>query len=818
VLAILASSLLGSACAPTEGLDVILVTLDTTRADRLGVAGDVEARTPNLDRLAREGALFERAFSSVPLTLPAHTTILTGLDPDQHGVHDNGRFIVPDSLETLAERLGSRGYATGAFVSAFVLDSVFGLDQGFDVYDDDTDPRGDPLRFTIPTRRGAETTDRALAWIETIDARPVFLWVHYYDVHAPRQPPPPFDELGDPYAGELAYVDAQLGRLLEGIRKSRPGRAPLIVVVGDHGESLGEHDELTHGTVAYDSSLRVPFIVVGAKYAPGSRFDDFVRTADVAPTILAAVREPPFHGARGREIDPTSGGEAETVGYFECYGPELALGWSRIAGIRTDRWKYTATPEPVELYDLAADPGELVNRAADEPEVVARMADLYADLPVREDAAKPSYSPLSVDDQEKLAALGYLSTPRPSPPEGRTDPRQFVGLLGWIESARGLALAGRVADGIEALEIFATRTVSRPLALRSLAPLYLSVGRAEEGVAALVELAEIAGAADGYIDVANAQIIAGRPEQALETLERLDASTRSSARYRLVRTRALMSAGRLDEAEAEADRLLADDPRSDTAQAFRSRIRAARHGPRPEIERLRDRLDNARNPERMVESRAALAELLHSEGRDREAVELLEAMPETEPEHRAILAGIAVARGNPEKAVGLLESLVEDRPTNQSYRRELADVYGALGRLEESLRLYDKLIDLDPNDAGLFVDRGATRFARGDREGAEGDYRRALALDGEIPEAHLNLAILVALRGGEDEAERHLLRTLELRPDYAKAHFHLAQIYRARGDPRAADHAERAVNASAQVGMGLLQGRSQAPDPEGGPE
>jgi arylsulfatase A-like enzyme/Flp pilus assembly protein TadD len=813
-----------TACAPVEGPNVVLVTLDTTRADRLGAMGDENARTPAIDALAARGVVFERAYSPVALTLPSHTTILTGLDPNLHGVHDNGRFTVPTSLETVAERLSARGYATAAFVSAFVLDAVFGLDQGFSVYDDETDRAGDPLRFSVPTRRGAEVPDRALAWLARAD-RPFFIWVHYYDVHAPRQPPPPYDELGDAYAGELAYVDAQVRRLVEGITDASGGRETLLVVVGDHGESLGEHDELTHGVLAYDSTLHVPLIVVGPGFPPGTRTRLFARTVDLAQTLLKAAGEPPLPQSPGLPLQARlregAHSDGEVLGYFESFGPQYGMGWARIGGVRTSRWKYTAEPEPVELYDVEADPGEHVNRVAEVPEVVQRLARQYAERRPTSAGTQDPRLAHSLDIQEKLAALGYLVGTPQSVSDENPDPRKVVGAMAWIDSARALALEGRVADSLEALEIFATSPVARPLALRSLGPLYTLVGRTDEAVAAYATLAELMPGIETRIELANALLLDGRPEEAVRALDGITPSaTEPSGRFHLCRARVLLALDRVAEAEGEVGVALALDPRSDLALALASRIRASRDGVRTEIARLLGFLQQQPDAHRLVETRGFLAELLHSEGRDREAAGLLEGLEEPPPEHRAILAGIAAARGNLEKGAALYESALEDRAASQVYRRELADLYGALGRLDDAIGMYRELIAAHPGDATLYVDRGVTLFSMGRLREAEADYHKAISLDARLPEAAFNLALVELSDGRESEAEGHLQRALALRPDYAKAHFHLAQVYRKRGDPRAAEHAESAVQESGGVGRGpevrrpVQSGRPDRRDPE----
>ena len=260
ILAIVASfgAMASISCQRPSSPNVLIVTLDTTRADRIGAYGYAKAATPHLDALAARGTTFERAFASAPMTLPSHVTLLTGLDPNQHRVHDNGGFVAPPALETLAELLHARSYRTGAFVSSVVLDREFGLDQGFDTYDDATDRDYGQLSFLHARREAKQTTERALAWLRQSADGPYFAWVHYYDVHLPRHAPPPFDRIGNRYDGSLAYVDSEIGRLLAGAEQASGGRETLIIAVGDHGEGLGDHDEMAHGIVAYDSTLRVP--------------------------------------------------------------------------------------------------------------------------------------------------------------------------------------------------------------------------------------------------------------------------------------------------------------------------------------------------------------------------------------------------------------------------------------------------------------------------------------------------------------------------------------------------------------------------------
>ncbi len=353
-------------------LNLLLVTLDTVRADHLGCYGGASAETPTLDGLAREGVRFAHAASPVPLTLPAHTSILTGLLPARHGVRNNGGAGLAAGFPTLATRLAAAGYRTGAFVSAFVLDHRFGLQAGFATYDDEV--RRDPNAGWVleAQRPGDQTVDRALAWLDSQpagDQHPFFLWVHLYDVHAPYNAPPPYRQrhAERPYDGALAFDDAQLGRLLAGIDR-RGGRAStLVAVAADHGESLGEHGEATHGLLLYEGDLAVPLLLRGPGLAPGVVATP-VGLIDLAPTLAGLLGLGSGWSAAaidGRDLSAGLRGRREpppTDLYAETRYPEI-FGWQPLAALRRRDLKYIAAQRP-ELYDLTRDPREQANLAA----------------------------------------------------------------------------------------------------------------------------------------------------------------------------------------------------------------------------------------------------------------------------------------------------------------------------------------------------------------------------------------------------------------------------------------------------------------------
>jgi len=451
-------ALAGAACAGDEKVvadRVLLVTIDTLRADRLGCYGDADAHTRNLDTLAGRGVRFDAAISPAPLTLPAHASLLTALDPPQHGVRHNGIHRLGDEMPTLAERLRGAGLATAAFVGSRVLDRRFGLDRGFDVYDDRVG-RHSGGTVGYAERRAGEVVDAALAWLAGAPPR-WFAWVHVYDPHAAYAPPPGFAAAfgSRPYAGEIAYVDHALGRLFEAVGATDPASRRLVVAVtSDHGESLGEHGEPTHSYGIYDATQRVPLILAGAGLPEGRVVDATVRLVDLAPTLLALADAPPLEGARGRSLLPLLRGEREPprLAYLETLATHLDFGWSPLVGVRDARWKYIRAPRP-ELYDLERDPAERTNRAAEHPDRAAALDARLEEALAGERTARgdPRLGPR---EREQLRALGYVVPSRDAPASSRSggpDPKDEKGLLVRMSRAETLAERGDPAAALEAL-------------------------------------------------------------------------------------------------------------------------------------------------------------------------------------------------------------------------------------------------------------------------------------------------------------------------------------------------------------------------------
>jgi choline-sulfatase len=465
LLLLLLFLLLLAACKPHEQApqhpNVILITLDTFRADHIGPA------TPHLQQLATRGVVFEDAQSAVPLTLPAHATILSGVLPLHHGLRNNGAGVFPAERNTLATTLSRAGYRTAAFVGAFVLDHRFGLGRGFDLYDDaiTRDPNDDASSIEAE-RRGSEVIDRALAWLKHGDRRPYFLWVHLYDAHAPYAPPAPYPQT---YDGEIAYLDAQVGRLLAAV----DGRSTMIAVVGDHGEALGEHGELTHGLLLYQATLQVPLMIAGPAL-PARHVKTPVGTVDL-PSTLAALAGTELHGQDGRDLsaDLRAGRDPQPAELYAETQYPLSFGWSELSSLRRRALKVIAAPAP-EVYDLSRDPKENVNVLDDERRAYSDLSKLL--LALRATAVTTSASTVDAETRAKLASLGYVAPTGNNAGSSQRDPKMMAPLFRRFEETMWALNRGKPGEAIEPLRTLVAEDPGNRIFRSSLARAYRQQG------------------------------------------------------------------------------------------------------------------------------------------------------------------------------------------------------------------------------------------------------------------------------------------------------------------------------------------------------
>ena len=439
--------------------NVLVITIDTLRADRLPMYGAAGVETPAISRLAAEGATFQWAFTPVPLTLPAHASIFTGLQPFRHGVRDNGGFYLDSAQRTLASTLKGRGYSTAAFVSAFVLDSQWGLATGFDhYYDDFALSAADTRAMARVQRPGEQTWAAAERWLGEHGNGRFFAWLHLFDPHTPYDPPEPFrtTHAGRLYDGEIAYSDAIVGKAVRWLEARNLLEKTIVVLLADHGEGLGEHGEDEHGLLSYDSTLRVPWIVrVPNQTPPGTRIEQSVGLVDVTPTILGLLAIPIPAALDGRDVSslmaPAPIGAAVPL-YAETYYPRLRFNWSELVSIRDERYKFIRAPRP-ELYEYRTDPAEsrnLINERADIAQRLGRLLDSMR----RQADAVPIAKPMDAEAARRLTSLGYVGgrSTGVSPTAALPDPKDRVETYHALARARELLAVGDQRKGAALLE------------------------------------------------------------------------------------------------------------------------------------------------------------------------------------------------------------------------------------------------------------------------------------------------------------------------------------------------------------------------------
>lgn len=690
--------------APSLPRKVILIVVDTLRADRLACYGYSGVETPHIDALASDGVLFENAVAHVPLTLPSVSSILTGTYPVFHGIRDHSGFYLSPERTSIAELLRAEGLATGAFVSAFVLDRRFGVDQGFDYYFDRFDGV-DGSREGLE-RRGDRTLAEALAWLEGVGDGEFFLFLHFYDPHAPYSPPEPFRSRysSDLYDGEVAFVDSLVGDLVGFLKNRGWYSETFLVLTADHGEDLGDHGENTHGFFVYDATQHVPLIVkLPGQRAAGQQVARQVQSVDVAPTILQTLSLPPGDEMQGRGLLPPMGEQAEdsVAAIGETYYPFHHFGWSPLYFLRTERYKYIEAPR-AELYDLREDPGETRNLFESRPELARRLEAELRELRDRFGSSEASArAPAPPDEQtlERLRALGYigLSVARPevSDYSQLPDPKDKLSVYVRLQDAVADLQDGRLPRAIDKLKGVIALDGTLPDARIQLGLAYKRAGRygpaIEEFRQALALNPENAVAA---YNLAHCYALEGRLEEAIEGFQRTLQLDPREVRAHLGLGIAYQLQGRLDPAVMEYRSALQLNP--DNAQAL-----------------------------------SHLGTALLSQGHLEEAVSHLRLAVELNPAdaqaHNTLGSALLLQENLPASAAHFREALRLE-PGRLESLANLGLVHLKEGKLEEASRTLKRAVEIEPSFAYAHHLLGEVYAAQGRMELAEAQFRRSRAL------------------------------------------------------------------------------------------
>ncbi|HSD25853.1 MAG TPA: sulfatase-like hydrolase/transferase, partial [Vicinamibacteria bacterium] len=669
--------------------------------------------TPVLDALAARGVRFATAVAHVPLTGPSHASILSGLGPLGHGFRENAGFVLPAQVKSGPQDLHDAGYRTAAFVSAFPLDRRFGFDRGFDVYDDHL-PKGNDTRRTPYVERFADaTTDAVLRWLETPAegaARPFFLWVHYYDPHAPYEPPGEFATRfrAAPYDGEVAFADQQLGRLLDALQQRALLARTLVVAMSDHGEGLGEHGEGTHGMFVYDSTLKVPFIVAGPGVAAGRVAPTVARAVDVLPTLLDYTGLKLRPELEGRSLRPAIEGREmdDAPAYAETLYPQREFGWAPLFAWRTARHKAIEAPRP-ELYDLQRDPGETDNLA---PRDTTRLAEMRQTLETARRQEPPSAG-AEVDPEaaEMLRALGYVA---------KAGGQQVVAGASLRDPKDGQRLVPRLNRG---MSIVRTDPATAIRELKSV-------------------LAEDPGLLVARRSLAVAYTSARQYDRAIAELRRLEKEGVLTAEDGVVLGDNLRFAGRLDEATVVLERTARDNPRF--AQPWLSLAEV--HVKREELAEAATAYEHALQitPDH-VEALRGLGDLALLRQQLDEASRRYARILEIEPADAGAMTKLGVVRmrsGRPDEATALFRRAIEREPKNGEALLYLAGALASTGHPAEAIPYFERALDAGQRNPMALNGLALTRLELGDRKGAEQAFRESLKLDPKQPDVARTLA------------------------------------------------------------------------------
>lgn len=757
---------LPSGLSPSD-LNLVVVTLDTTRSDRLGCYGAKDVQTPHLDALAARGVLFENAVSPMPLTLPAHCTLFTARLPGAHTVRDNGGYKLPADAVTLAEVLKQRGYRTGGFVAAYVLDHKWGIAQGFDRYFDDFDLKAQKnVSMGDIQRRGDEVVAKAFEWLDANKDARFFAWIHLYDPHAPYAPPEPYASryAAHPYNGEIAWTDELVGRIVAGLDRLGVTKRTLVAVLADHGESLGEHGENGHGFFVYEPVAHIPFLLAGPYPGLGGRrIAEVVRTIDIAPTLLELMGAPgALAGAQGRSLvraisappgasgpalagaAPLGGPDGDS-GYTESYYARFHFGWSELRAVRTRRWHFVEAPTP-ELYDLTADPGESANLARGKPDVVAELRSRLADY---EKASSPDHgaaAPIEEDEEtlRKLAALGYAGG-RTSRDTDRSfkdlpDPKERIGIYNLMNRAREEIQAEHDDAAADLLQQVLRGDPEVIDAYFMLGNIHLKKNEWPQAADYYRKTLEKRPDHDyAMIGLADTLVATGRVDDAVLGYERFLQQDPGNAQitYRLAQV--LLDDGRDERAASYFRRTLQAEPRTARAEvglgvvAFRAKD--------------------------LVGARAAIDRALAIDPKARYA--------------RYNLALVAEAQGDARAAAEAYRAELTDYPGDVKARFNLGRLLGKMGDARGEIDELRRVTAENPEFATGRFFLAQALLAAGDLEGARAEAEKGLAMDGAsafAPLGHYVLADVLSRNGHPREAEAEVRRgkAIEARPRPAR--------------------------------------------------
>ncbi|MBN2373859.1 tetratricopeptide repeat protein [bacterium] len=831
-------------------VNCIIISIDTLRADHLGCYGHKGTKTPNIDALASEGTMFSRAYTPVPVTLPSHSTMLTGLFPVGHGVRNNGTFRLDETNVTLAELFGKAGYRTGAFIGAFVLDSRFGLNQGFEVYDDRLkSDDNDKDAFFYNERPAEKVIESAVEWIGKKDDRPFFAFIHCFDPHAPYDPPSPFKEdyADNLYEGEISYVDIAMGKLFTALKDLNLFDSTIICFTADHGEGLGEHGEKTHAIFIYDATLHVPLIFrIPGKVPQGLVIDKEVNLTDIFPTLidLAGIKyDGHKHGIS--LFTPGRLDDRVTQQYCETFYPLYNHRWSPLEGIRTPEWKYIRAPRP-ELYCLRDDPNELTDLYKKRPDIVKVLEQLL-DEKIKEfeslQISQYAHMNLDTDTKGKLESLGYIWT---APVEAGDkehasypDPKDMIGLLDYLNRGTYYYTSGDFDEAIEEFkallkvnpnDVFthfvlgyiydkkgwtdmAINELEEAIRLdpgyinayNNLGTIYNKIGKTDEAIKNFRVAVDLNPSyLEAYDNIGVVYYMMKDYDQAMYYFNKaIELEPNYAAAYNNIGS-IYVAQGRFSEAIDPIQKALKQNP--DFIDAHNN-LGSAYLG----LGKLKEAEDLFRRTLYLdpnhEEARINLATMYIQAGQYDMARNEIGQVISTNPNIAKVyncLGTILIKEGRLDEAVEQFKESIKLDPDSFETYYNLGIAYFSLGRLDDAIREYNKAIDLDDKNPGAYVNLGIALFHNGLIDNAIDNYILAKQLDANNVESMVNLGVAYYSKGLIEEAIQEYTMALAIKPDNLQALINLGIAYFGKGS---VDKAIESYVAALKIDPGHIDAR-----------
>ncbi|MGA1864293.1 MAG: tetratricopeptide repeat protein [bacterium] len=763
---------------------LLLITIDTLRADHLGCYGYKEIETPTIDQLASEGVLFSNAFTPVPITLPSHVSIMTGVYPIQHGVRNNGDYILRQDALTLAEVMKSNGYQTAACVGAFVLDSLFGLDQGFDLYDDFLPREGRGATLLDNERKAEAVTKAGLDWLKKNRTDPFFLWLHYFDPHASYLPPSPFDKeyKGCLYDGEIAYTDKCIGDLIRGLKDMGLMGRTIIILTSDHGEGLGEHGEPTHSIFIYDSTLHVPLIIHTPKDIPlHGKVDAMVSILDIFPTVLdllsLQISDKSIASLAGKNLMPLIMGKTDSLHkelLCESLYPEISFGWDRIEGIRTADWKYIKAFKP-ELYRLSEDTKERKN-------FYPLKSDNWQErLKSLKSALGPEMETrvgLNDEVKERLLSLGYV-WPEVSAISGeKPDPKDMIKLLERVDRGVSCIYKGFYEKARKEFRKVLKTNPDNASVLFYLASVEERLGNLEESERLFRDVLKLSA---HYLDVHNHLGFIYHKQGSLDKSVREFELALKQAEYPEVYYNlsvVLKQMGHHDEAVNAAKKALSLNPRYTDALNQLGRLAIDQGALDNAGVYLKEALEIEPNH---LEANNNMGIVEHRKGRDAEAIRAFEkalSIDSKSPETLNNLGSVYLSQGKYDKAESVFKEAIRIRPSYFEGLINLGSVYFHKKEYQNARDLYLKAIELNPGTNNEAWSRlGILYLDQAEYEHALQAFEKALETGPESADLYFYMGqVYLGLARGDDALDSWN-KALKFAPDHCQTILKVGQLY-----------------------------------------